>query len=164
MEKSTLLNLYFKNVIKLYFSFVIFLGLFISTQAQNRKLDKSTFTIIKYSFNEWIPFDSVKGATLTDKEIDNMEPLITAAVNENNRNQKSKGFKLFTLHNYRRQYIAVINRKGEKVVWVNFFCDSNNLEWRKEVIVVEDGGNCYFNLKINLSTKAVYELFVNGYA
>jgi len=66
------------------------------------------------------------------------------------------------LKKYKRQYIAVINSKGEKEVWVNCFCDTWKKNWRKELIFVLDGGNCYFNLKINLTKGEYYDLMVNG--
>ena len=31
-------------------------------------------------------------------------------------------------------------------------------------MIVDDGGNCYFNFKINLTTKKFYDLRVNGEA
>ena len=34
-------------------------------------------------------------------------------------------------------------------------------DWKKYSIFIKDGGNCYFNLKINLATRQYYELRVN---
>jgi hypothetical protein len=73
---------------------------------------------------------------------------------------------------YRRQYIPGINLKGEKTVWINCFCvepnkfpayQSNNFDdWNTEIIVVNDGGNCYFSVFLNLETQGFYDLYVNG--
>lgn len=65
--------------------------------------------------------------------------------------------------NYRKQLIAVTNKTGEKEVWVNCFCNTwDNDRWKTEMMLVADGGNCYFNFKINLTTKKYYDLGVNG--
>jgi hypothetical protein len=59
----------------------------------------------------------------------------------------------------------VTNKKGEKEVWVNCFCDTwNSNRWKTEILFVEDGGNCYFNFRINLATKKYHDLGVNGEA
>jgi hypothetical protein len=70
---------------------------------------------------------------------------------------------IIDLKNYQRQYVAVKNEKGEKEVWVNCFCGSGPIP-RKYPVLVCDGGNCFFNLKINLTTRKYYEFIVNGYA
>ena len=64
---------------------------------------------------------------------------------------------------YYKQFIAVINKQGEKEVWINCFC-SKDPKWKNEVVLVLDGGNCYFQLKINLTKKLVYDFMVNGVA
>ena len=54
---------------------------------------------------------------------------------------------------------------GQKEVWVNCFCQlSGDNKWKTEVVHVADGGNCYFNFKINLTTKTCYDFAVNGVA
>ena len=64
---------------------------------------------------------------------------------------------------YRRQYIAALNPAGDTLVWVNCFCgEQTPSNWRKELIIVEDGGNCYFNLTVNLTKRRVINIFVNG--
>lgn len=65
---------------------------------------------------------------------------------------------------YKRQYMAAINDKGEKVVWINCFCDQWDKHSRTSPYIVMDGGNCYFNLKVNLTKGMCYELMVNGEA
>jgi hypothetical protein len=66
------------------------------------------------------------------------------------------------LSQYKRQYVPSINDKGEKVVWVNCFCSKWDRNWKKELIRVEDGGSCYFNVTINLVTGKYDDLRVNG--
>jgi hypothetical protein len=68
---------------------------------------------------------------------------------------------LLDLNKYKRQYVPVINDKGEKIVWVNYFCDDNSY-WMKEPVVVCDGGEYFFQLTVNLTTKKYYDFSVNG--
>src|ERR1700759_1303843 len=40
-----------------------------------------------------------------------------------------------------RQYIGVYNKKGEKEVWVNCFCNIRSLDyWREKAVIVMGGG------------------------
>ncbi len=70
----------------------------------------------------------------------------------------------FEKYKYKFQYVAAINNKGEKEVWINGFCNTQDSRWKEEILLVNDGGNCYFNLKLNLSTKECFQVAVNGYA
>lgn len=60
--------------------------------------------------------------------------------------------------------MAALNKKGEKEVWINCFCVDVRRDWKKQIVEVYDGGNCFFNLKINLNKSQYYELSVNGEA
>ena len=71
---------------------------------------------------------------------------------------------IIDLNRYKRQYYATTNENGEKEVWINCFCYCLEKNWREELIIVLDGGNCYFNLKINLKTEKYYDVMVNGHA
>jgi len=72
---------------------------------------------------------------------------------------------LIDMKNYKRQYVAYLNTKKQKEVWVNCFCSNpDNDEWKSEIVEVRDGGNCYFNLKVNIKQKSYYEFIVNGRA
>jgi hypothetical protein len=117
---------------------------------------------------DWIFSDSYKPANLTDEEILQLDTLIRKCATEMNNSLEEKIREYYSIdfkkYNYKRQYIAVFNNKGEKEIWVNGFCNTWNKRWKEELIFVHDGGNCYFNLKINLSTKNCYQISVNGYA
>jgi hypothetical protein len=70
------------------------------------------------------------------------------------------------LTNYSRQYIPVLNEREEKEIWINFFCDpvKEHPYWKKDIVFVLDGGNCYFSLVINLCTMKYHKFYVNGEA
>ena len=69
---------------------------------------------------------------------------------------------------YRRQYMLVTNKKGERVVWCNFFCDGipayENFDWKHKALGGHGGGNCFFNFKVNLFTGVYYDVWVNAEA
>jgi hypothetical protein len=85
-------------------------------------------------------------------------------VGENSNYKPNKEDFVIDIEKYKRQYFVITNSKGEKEVWVNCFCNSWKKDWRKELIRVKDGGNCYFQVKVNLTKKKCYELIVNGSA
>jgi hypothetical protein len=132
-------------------------------------LDTSNFVVLPFDQKfDWIFSDSYKPANLTDEEILQLDTLIRKCATEMNNSLEEKIREYYSIdfkkYNYKRQYIAVFNNKGEKEIWVNGFCNTWNKRWKEELIFVHDGGNCYFNLKINLSTKNCYQISVNGYA
>jgi hypothetical protein len=113
--------------------------------------DTSKTAIIK---SKW-GFDSSYTPTyLTQKELLKLDNLYSTCI-ANNTNRLGK-------RTYRRQLVVAKNKFGEKEVWVNCFCGTGGDNWRNEIIVVFDGGSCYFNLKINLTTNKFYDLIING--
>ena len=147
---------------------------------QTFNLPKSEYVILPFDTAwHWI-FKNAKQAELSEAELSEIEKLMTFAVDENNKEQqralaqhnqnhpndlwKETGYEL-KLNGSKRQYIAVTNNKGEKEIWINLFCGgSGNGHWRSDILIVSDGGNCYFNLKVNLTNKTFSELSINGYA
>ena len=142
-------------------------------------MDTSSIAIIKLdSTNSWLIKNS-KPSDLTIQELAEIEKIIERCLSDYNIEQKKQfeqlksenpdyDFKVehfvIEFSRYRRQYIPTINSKGEKEVWINCFCRTYDRDWRKELIIVEDGGNCYFNLKVNLTTNKCFDLMVNGNA
>jgi hypothetical protein len=67
------------------------------------------------------------------------------------------------LRNYGRQYIGVQSGNKHRIVYINFFCDpKNNTNRKKEWVEVDDGGNCYFKMQIDLTDNKVLEFLENG--
>ncbi|MCR8667686.1 hypothetical protein NO995_08330 [Aestuariibaculum sp. M13] len=119
--------------------------------------------------------------TLTDEELEIIEVLVRDLLADHNKEQEKVFLEKQTKHpdiynnpeeffiylsQYRRQYIPSLNENEEKVVWVICFCKSSevNNRWKTQTILVKDGGNCYFNLKVNLSKKECFDFKVNGSA
>ena len=70
------------------------------------------------------------------------------------------------LPKYRRQYVGNINKKGQKIIWINFLWTKENDESRlaKDVLYVDDGGSYYWNIKVNIVTEELTDLMINGVA
>jgi hypothetical protein len=116
---------------------------------------------------------------LKPKDLAKLDSLLKGTINKYNQEQEliyidevnrhpldslDKRYFVIDLKLYKRQYVVTVNTNGEVEVWVNCFCSYWDRDWKKEVIYVCDGGNCYFNLKINLTTGKCYDLYVNGSA
>lgn len=69
------------------------------------------------------------------------------------------------LEDYYRQFVGGELEGGDKVIWINCFCKSE-LEifknWKTDILMVADGGNCFFHVNVSLSRKEYYGLMVNG--
>ncbi len=70
-----------------------------------------------------------------------------------------------------RQYVCYLNERGEKIVHINSFCKIPEiadhrklrpLKWKTEMVSTADGGSCYWNMKINLTSNKYYEMIING--
>ena len=124
-------------------------------------IDTSQYTVIKYG--SFRTYDGAKPTTLSQNEISEIEFLLKEAIQKYNADSLHKS-KIMGLDKYKLQFVPRINNKGEKEVWVNSFCETGGHNWKKELILVEDGGNCYFDLDINLTTKQYYGLGIGAYA
>ena len=101
-------------------------------------------------------------ATMNDADFLALDQVLSACINKYNQSHPGNVIKL---ERYYRQYIVFQNSRGEKEVWVNSFCTRpEGPEWKKEIILVNDGGSCYFNLTINLTKKTFKDFQVNGEA
>lgn len=140
-------------------------------------MDTSTYAILMFDTTYTWLFENVKPSILKLTEIEEIEIILKQYVDDYNLDQqlqfdtiskshpeynlKVENF-VINLSSYKRQYFPVINPTGQKEVWVNCFCKHFDKDWRKDMLEVRDGGNCYFSLKINLVTKQISQFIVNG--
>jgi hypothetical protein len=123
-------------------------------------------TVFQNDYTISLVFDSTyKPITLSQNEIRVTDSVLSACVNDYTSKLQNG------LHNegaidinkkYYRQLVPAVNHRGEKVVWINCFCRVYDNKWRTDLIVSEDGGQCFFNTLINLSTKQCNKFLVNG--
>ncbi len=157
MKNTILISILFLSAFKLS------LGECPSTHALDHSgsIDTSRYAILKYNDIQTSIFNNCKPVDLSNEEIMKIEVLVHNVVAQYNKEAK----KALINHpeKYYKQLIAVTNSNGEKEVWVNCFCSLGNYSyWKKSIVVVLDGGSCFFQLKINLKKNAVYDFGVNG--
>lgn len=105
------------------------------------------------------PFKNFKSATLNSEELKLLEVYLLNRIDQYN---KEWGSENINLENYNRQYVAAINPTGEKIVFIKCFCEAKAQNWKQILNEVDDGGNCFFSLNINLTRQIAEELNVNG--
>lgn len=132
-------------------------------------IDTSVIAVLPYDTTQMSIFKGYQQDNLSAADFEIIERLLTKSIETYNEEQELRYKKikpvkdyLLDLKTHKRQYIAVINDKGVREVWVNCFCKVWDSNWKKEIIMAEDGGVCYFNVKINLTTEKHYDLMVNG--
>lgn len=64
-------------------------------------------------------------------------------------------------NSYYHQYVGYLNGKQEKIIFVNSFCSPAE-DWKTQLVQTSGGGSCYFNIKVDLSTRKAYNLNVNS--
>lgn len=96
---------------------------------------------------------------LKDSELQIVDSILRICIKESNGD-------LQEINTYYKQCIGVINSSNEIEVWLNCSCKGNepDNEFQFSLVNVSDGGNCFFKLKINLTRKKYYDLYINGYA
>jgi hypothetical protein len=151
--------------------------------ADRKFLDSLDYTIVNYDSTK---FETGKGlfpddysaTDVTPNEIVQCEKILKAFLiryNSSGLNEFDSIRRVYPKYDFRRddfliepkeygrQYIAAISPKGIKVIYVNCFCDSEGFENKsKELVWVNDGGECYFHFKVNIATGELKEFQKNG--
>lgn len=120
--------------------------------------------------------ESTMTTTLSTTELEIATRLLTKCISDYN-NQISETFKkrgekkryarmyqIKSISRYKVQFVPYINEKGEKEIWINGFCSDFHADWKKEIVHVFDGGNCYFTVRLNISNSKCIAVGTNGYA
>ena len=121
----------------------------------NPKIGNSEYAILNFNPNEKYPiFPNSKPTELTHEEILQIEKIIFIEISS-----------YISKRIYHRQYVAAINEYGEKVVWVNFL-DAEDMDpnWNTYIVEVFDGGDSFFQIKVNLTKGTYYDFRVNSTA
>jgi len=164
---------------KLSFIMIFFFAVFVSCEQKKANmtidtisttqsyLDTNTIAILPADKSSTGFLKDVNFIQLTNEELSKLDQLLKVCINTHNAKQDTtKEFSEFIdLKKYKRQYVAYIDKSGEKKVYINCFCISNWSfeDWKETLVQVDDGGSCFFHLTINL-TKLKYEQFAtNGY-
>jgi hypothetical protein len=135
----------------------------------NFTVDSSKIAILPCHRVNLDVFINCNSAELTSHDLQKIDSLLKMFVVEYNTEQ-TRQYDLFApeakprhilllldLNMLKRQYVATINSSGEKVVWVNCFCDSRGKNWRKKIITSSGKRMCNFRISINLTTNKSFD-------
>ena len=105
--------------------------------------------------------------TPSKEEVINAETILKKKLKETNKFKINQDNKCPVIHKqlckYNRQYLGLINKNGEKVIFINFiWAKSTPDNWNKDVIMVLDGCSYYWNIKVNIGNSSLYDLNING--
>ena len=118
-----------------------------------------------YNFNRFLNFQG-KRFTPSIKEIILVEKLLQKKLDTCNNSWRQSVFVHRHIRKYIRQYFGYINDKGEKIIYINAFIRNAEFTpeklWRKDIVMVMDGGNSYWDIKVNLSTQQLFAFGVHG--
>ena len=113
---------------------------------------------------EWAFGRNYKPFTPTADDIQAAEDILLACYNKEVTGTVNPFFGR-KLEDYYRQFVGGEKENGERIIYINCFCyviDEYFKKWKTQLIMVDDGGNCFFNVKVSLDKKEYYELMVNG--
>ena len=65
------------------------------------------------------------------------------------------------LSEYTRQYFGIVQGES-RLIFSNFFCDGMGMDWEKTAVIVEDGGDCYFQVIYNVDDSIYTSFWING--
>lgn len=72
---------------------------------------------------------------------------------------------LLDLDSYGRQYAGATGEDGRRLIFANFFCDPESWDnWRTQLLIVMDGGDCYFQVLYDPAARTFVSLSINGEA
>lgn len=113
---------------------------------------------------DWLFTDDVEYWSPTEADIQSVEDGLPDYLRENQSSFYITGSPVWErLNEYNRQYVGLV-LEGKKVIYANYFCNATGLDWKKEFVMVLDGGACYFQFKFNTDSGEYFGLQVNGEA
>jgi len=158
-------------MMKLFLTVLAALSLWVGTTYGDKKcdhvatgIDTSKYAVLKYeAARDSLYFKKgVKPLTLSFADLIRVDNLFDIAVKKHAKESKYNPQRPSV---YYRQVIAVTNSSGRRIVWINCFCMKEELKyWKKDIVMVLDGGNCFFNVKIDLNSGKDFDFMVNGVA
>ncbi len=110
--------------------------------------------------------EKVKIIPLSEMEVQKAKEESKQYIDDNVNIPENRSKLIYPLEKYSKQYVGYQDASGNKFVYINGFCRANeNAEdLRKTLRIVFDGGNCFFQMKIDIKTGKCVEFRVNGSA
>ena len=70
------------------------------------------------------------------------------------------------IKSYKRQYFGIVEKDSSKLIWINCFLESGSAKidyWKSDVVTMNDGGDNYFNVLVNLKEKKCTKIRINNH-
>lgn len=107
--------------------------------------------------------------TPTMQDIENAEKLIRKYVTKKSKHHlvnQSDGCPIIyqNFDKYVRQYYGIFNKKGQKILEVNFLWReyAYETEWKCVRLMIFDGCSFYWDISVNMNKKKCFDYWVNG--
>lgn len=102
--------------------------------------------------------------TPSEGDVRALEAGLASFLQENSGSFSAQGVPVWErLDEYTRQYAGIV-LDGKRVIYANYFCNTAGMDWKKNFVLVMDGGECYFQLMYDPGSGAYFDLRVNGEA
>ena len=140
--------------VKSTFFVFLFLGVLMasSVKAGGSVIDSSRYVILKED-------TSLQYFTPTEKELEALFEKISKRVKSSKR-RSYRGNRLKMKH-YVLQVVPEIAKNGQRIIYVYGLCHYGKVrvdDWREEVLILADGGSCFFYVEYNLSKNGKFSL------
>ncbi len=119
----------------------------------------SSYAFFTYHPNYYDFFsEKVKPYSLKKNDILAINDLLELCISENNNRITHH------VNSYTKQCVAVTNANNEIEIIVYCNCKDNSKGYHFQIISVQDGGDCHFSVKLNLTKRKYSQLYINGSA
>lgn len=122
---------------------------------ENILITTNEFEGVIFHDRDWVP--TVKEVQTLEKQLDTYLPQQQDAFDGSKIPIEER------LPTYKRQYWGVLKNE-KRVIFVNFFCNALHYDWTYQEVIVDDGGDCYFQIQYDVETGTFFDLYVNGSA
>ncbi len=110
--------------------------------------------------NIWFRYRGLENWIPNNTDLDLTKSLFIQALNDHYSDYDVKPI-LEDLDNYYFQLIPYISDKGEKIIYVNSFCEFYE-NWEERLNDVDDGGWCFWQVEINVEINDYFGFSING--
>ena len=143
---------------------------------------KGTIFNDEYDFSNFfvIDVDSTKRWTPKKVDIENAESILRRQLSNINKDKVNQfgGYPIIhrNLNSYFRQYVGILNEKGQKIIHINFYWNkyslidkikgyhNSRINFKSNYAIVFDGGSYYWQINVNLEEQKLSDLQINGVA
>jgi hypothetical protein len=129
-------------------------------------VDTSRIAVLANVKIDFLALQDSLPAKLTNGDIQLIETLLANCIQAYDKDKDSTNLYggYIAAENYKRQYVPYTNKKGEKKVFINCFCRgfTGFTKWKTALLVVDDGGLCFFNTTLNLTKKSFGSILIYG--